>query len=121
VERADVAAGGAPREPWWQRSIKAVGLTLLVELATPTAVDLVRNQVKDPPGVAIDDLGGREVDPKVAILKACGETVVAVKHLERPDSRVGPEDRYQRWEVVPRPGHVDRAFLDTKTGGAICP
>jgi len=91
-------------------------------LAFPTAVHLLTYSAThtsgDPRGVGIEDLG-REINPKAAILKACSAAIVNVGHVE--DHEYGTDGRYQSWSVVPRDGHVDRAFLDTKTGRVICP
>ncbi|GAB3279035.1 hypothetical protein GCM10027589_05400 [Actinocorallia lasiicapitis] len=109
------------RRPWFKRS--AVWLKVLIVILFPLALHTVQkvafdHLAGDPNAVYVEDLD-RDVDPRAAILKACPLTVIRVKHLE--DTDVDPDLRYQSWSVDPAPGHVDRAWFDTKTGGAICP
>jgi hypothetical protein len=114
---------GPTRRPVWYRRHgfwRLIGLTILFGLAAPTVghIGMAWFGPGDPKGVNIDQLN-REIDPKAAIASACHNTITGVKHLENP--AVGPDDRYQRWSVVPIDGHVDRAMLDTRTGKVVCP
>ncbi len=70
---------------------------------------------------AIDSVGPHHVTihPRAYIVAECPASVRKALHL------IGDADShghyYQRWSVVPKPGHLDEVFLDTDSGAVICP
>jgi hypothetical protein len=70
---------------------------------------------------SIDGLGpnGATIHPRPYIVAACPASVHEVLHL------IGFVDldghSYDRWSVVPVPGHLDEVLLDTDSGTVLCP
>ena len=75
--------------------------------------------VGDP--ASIDGLGanGATIQPRPYIVAACPASVREALHL------IGFADlsghSYERWSVVPVPGHLDEVLLDMDSGTVVCP
>jgi hypothetical protein len=76
--------------------------------------------VGDP--TTIYDVGSpsRTVDPRLYIRDNCPISVRRVLHLGSNDVELDGHS-YQRWSVVPLPGHLDEVLFDTDSGHVICP
>lgn len=75
--------------------------------------------VGDPDTVYITDLG-REIQPRPYIARACPGVIRKTLHLVDSGVVLNHAD-YQRWSVVPAPGHMDQVLLDLDSGHVICP
>jgi hypothetical protein len=75
--------------------------------------------VGDPTSIYGVGPGGATIHPRAYIVAACPASVRKTLHL------IGSVDKgtdsYQRWSVVPLPGHLDEVLLDTDSGAVICP
>jgi len=76
--------------------------------------------VGDP--TAVYDVGPHHatIQPRAYIDAHCPGSVRATRHLISGNVTMGG-DSYQRWSVLPRPGHMDEVLLDTDSGKVICP
>jgi hypothetical protein len=75
--------------------------------------------IGDPDTVFITDLN-HDIQPKPYIAAACPDITASTLHFSWNDPAFKGHS-YQRWTVVPKPGHLDEVFLDTDTGKVICP
>ncbi|MFG1876487.1 hypothetical protein ACGFIV_16765 [Sphaerisporangium sp. NPDC049003] len=106
--------------------LKVVGVTLTSGLAGYGAYSIADDYLSPmlyghPDSVYIASLG-KDVEPKSFIEKNCVHSVIGVKALEESSIEIkGDSDIYQRWTVIPKPGHIDRVLMSTVSGKVICP
>ena len=102
---------------WILRS--AIGLFALVGFIVGGPA-IGRWAVGDPTDVNIGGAHSRSVNPRTYIQDNCPLSVRRTQHLESNDVELDGHS-YQRWSVVPVPGHLDEVLVDTDSGHVICP
>ena len=102
---------------WIARS--AIGFFAIVGLVV-SAPAVTQWTVGDPTSVYGPGTNGKSVEPRLYIRKSCPLSVRRVLHLESNDVELNGHS-YQRWSVVPLPGHLDEVLFDPVSGHVICP
>lgn len=100
-----------------------IGSMVVAGLAGLGLVNLIEDgldKFRDDPRVVYIDKFDREVNPKELIERSCEHSLERVVHLDEGSVELW-KDWYQRWVVIPKPGHPDRVLLNTTTGKTICP
>lgn len=84
-------------------------------------------RVSDPSTVRIGaGTNARDINPKAAIETQCADAIQRVGHIDEENGGPSPVVTYdgvsyERWRVVPKPGHADRVLLNMSTGEVVCP
>ena len=99
-----------------RRTSRVVVAVLAIWGFTAGIFSLINGLTPDPRRVYITPAG---IVPQSYIVAHCPNSVVRVDRL---DSRAfGADSNMERWDVTPRPGHVDVVLLNLDTGEVVCP
>ncbi len=104
----------------WPARLSRVVLVTLAAIGLALGMPkLLHAAVGDPSHVSVGNMN-HDIAPKTWIEQHCTGSVVRALHLDNPAVEENGHD-YQRWTVLPKPGHVDRVLLDLDSGTVICP
>lgn len=91
--------------------------------------DLMENTIHrptDPTSVTIGEgPDTRDIDPRAEIESQCADVIKRVGHIDEEPGGPSPVVTYdgvdyERWRVIPQPGHSDRVLLNMDTGKVTC-